>query len=102
MSRDFADFVREIEQTSTPGERRELDVARLRVRLGTRVMHERLTAGLTQQQLARASGIAQADISRIERGLSNPTAETIEDLAGPLGVTLDLVQVTDRAEPANV
>ena len=59
--------------------------------MGARVLQQRLAAGLTQQQLAAASGIAQADISRIERGQINPTAATLETLGGPLGVTLDYV-----------
>jgi transcriptional regulator with XRE-family HTH domain len=91
MSTQFDDFVRGVEGQSTPEERGELDAARARFKIGARVLQHRLAAGLTQQQLASASGIAQADISRIERGQSNPTTETLEALAGPLGVALDLV-----------
>jgi transcriptional regulator with XRE-family HTH domain len=91
MNANFGDFVREVENESTPAERRELDAARARFKLGARVLQRRRAAGFTQQQLAAASGIGQADISRIERGQSNPTAETLQALAGPLGVTLDLV-----------
>jgi len=91
MTTKFDDFVREVENGSTDEERRELDAARARFRIGARVLQQRLTAGLTQQQLAKASGIAQADISRIERGQINPTAATLETLGGPLGVTLGYV-----------
>lgn len=97
---DFDDFVREIEAANTPEEARELEAARARFKLGARVLQQRLAAGLTQQQLAAASGVAQADISRIERGQSNPTAETLEALAAPLGVTLDLVPTGDPLEAA--
>jgi len=45
----------------------------------------RAAQGWTQQQLAEAAGIAQADISRIERGLTNPTIRTVERLFGVLG-----------------
>ena len=99
MTTDFRDFVDEIEARNTPEEQRELDAARARFRLGLRVLKQRMAAGLTQQQLAAESGVAQADISRIERGQSNPTAETLEALAGPLGVTLDLVPVSHIEEP---
>jgi ribosome-binding protein aMBF1 (putative translation factor) len=95
---NFEDFVREVEGRSTPEERRELDAARARFTIGARLLQQRLAAGLTQQQLAAASGIAQADISRIERGQSNPTAETLEALGSPLGVTLDLVPAVGRAD----
>lgn len=101
MSTQFNDFVREVEGRSTLAERRELAAARARFGIGARVMQERLAAGLTQKQLASASGIAQSDISRIERGQANPTTETLNALAGPLGVTLDLVPAPDIAEHSN-
>jgi ribosome-binding protein aMBF1 (putative translation factor) len=102
MSTSFDDFVREIERQSTPEERRELDGARARFKIGARVLQQRLAAGLTQQQLAAASGVAQADISRIERGQANPTADTLAALAGPLGVSLDLVPLGEVSELAGV
>jgi DNA-binding XRE family transcriptional regulator len=49
-------------------------------------------AGITQKQLAEASGISQADISRYERGLGNPTRATIDALAVALGAHLELVR----------
>jgi ribosome-binding protein aMBF1 (putative translation factor) len=94
MTTNFDDFVRELEGRSTAEERRELDAARVRFKIGARVLQQRLAAGLTQRQLASASGVAQADISRIERGQANPTTETLQALAGPLGFTLDLVPAT--------
>jgi ribosome-binding protein aMBF1 (putative translation factor) len=48
--------------------------------------------GVTQQQLAEGSGISQADISRYERGLGNPTRATIDALAVALGAHLELVR----------
>ena len=102
MTNKFDDFVREVEDRSTPDERRELDAARARFKIGARLLKARLAAGLTQEELASAAGMAQGDISRIERGQSNPTAGTLEALATPLGVTLDLVPTTESAEPAGV
>ena len=37
---------------------------------------------LTQQQLAAVTGIAQADISRLENGTGNPSLRTLKRLAG--------------------
>lgn len=102
MTNKFDDFVREVEDRSTVEERRELEAARTRFKIGARILQARLAAGLTQEQLASASGVAQADISRIERGQANPTTGTLEALATPLGVTLDLVPTTESAEPAGV
>lgn len=47
--------------------------------------------GLTQAQLAERSGIDQADISRIERGATSPTARTLQRVADALGADLRLV-----------
>ncbi len=91
MTTKFDDFVREVEDGSTGEERRELEAARARFKIGARLLQQRLAAGLTQQQLAVASGIAQADISRIERGQINPTAATLQTLGAPLGVALDYI-----------
>ncbi len=44
----------------------------------------RKARGLSQKQLASAAGVQQADISKIERGLVNPTIRTLEKLARPL------------------
>ena len=46
---------------------------------------------LTQKQLAAASGINQGEISRIERGQTNPTAATLAALLAPLGARLGVV-----------
>jgi len=91
MGNNFHDFVTEVEGQASPEELRQLEAARTRFRIGSRLLQQRVSAGLTQQQLAQASGIAQADISRIERGQANPTTETLEALGKPLGVTIDLV-----------
>jgi XRE family transcriptional regulator, regulator of sulfur utilization len=100
MTNKFTDFVREVEEGSTAEERRELEAARARFKIGARLLEARLAAGLTQQELASASGVAQADISRIERGQSNPTTDTLGALAAPLGVTLDFVVASEDTEPA--
>jgi ribosome-binding protein aMBF1 (putative translation factor) len=100
MSTDnnFKDYVAEVEAGASEAERRELDAARHRFRIGTRLLQARLSAGLTQQQLASASGVAQADISRIEHGQANPTADTLSALARPLGVTLELVSAEETGQ----
>lgn len=48
----------------------------------------RRSAELTQKQLAEKSGINQADISKIERGVANPTVDTLERLAAAMGTEL--------------
>lgn len=45
---------------------------------------------VTQQQLAERTGIAQADISRLENGNSNPTLRTLQRLADGLEMTVEV------------
>ena len=55
------------------------------LRLGERVRQLRVGAGLTQSELA-GDRFSKEYVSQIERGKTRPTAETIEWLAGRLGV----------------
>lgn len=57
---------------------------------GISLYQARLEAGITQQQLADLTGINQADISRFERGISNPSLATIQRLADGLGMGLSI------------
>lgn len=47
--------------------------------------------GLTQAELAERCGIDQADISRIERGSTSPTARTLQRIAEALDADVRLV-----------
>lgn len=44
----------------------------------------RAAAGLSQKELAERSGIDQSDISKIERGIANPSTATLERIAKAL------------------
>jgi ribosome-binding protein aMBF1 (putative translation factor) len=59
--------------------------------LGLQFTEARQARGLTRQQLSEITGVAQADISRIERGTGNPTEATLQRLAAALGRKLALV-----------
>ncbi len=52
---------------------------------------------LTQVELAEKTGLPQAQISRIERGVVSPTSATLAKIAGALDADLRLVE---RAEPS--
>lgn len=59
--------------------------------LSVLVKKMRAYAGLSQRQLSSKIGVSQADISKIERGLANPSLSTISRIAEGTGtrVTLD-------------
>jgi ribosome-binding protein aMBF1 (putative translation factor) len=65
-----------------------------REELGAQILEARKSRHLTQPQLSAATGVQQAEISRIERGLSNPTAATITRLATALGQKVVLQPVS--------
>ena len=50
----------------------------------------RKASGLTQQQLAEKTGIAQADISKLENGSANPSLRTLRRLAAGMGMQIKL------------
>jgi DNA-binding XRE family transcriptional regulator len=54
--------------------------------LGEAVRFLRETKDLNQRELAMKSGIDATEISRLEKGKSNPTHETLHRLANGLGV----------------
>ena len=53
----------------------------LQFELGNAVLRARLEKGLSQTELANAIGTKQANISRIEAGLGNPTISLIQKIA---------------------
>lgn len=55
------------------------------------VLEARLGAGLSQRELARRSGVPQAAISRIERGLVSPRTETLDRLLRACGKDVALI-----------
>jgi transcriptional regulator with XRE-family HTH domain len=65
-------------------------VERARNPAGNLVRDARLRSRLSQRQLARRAGTSQAAISRIERGLEEPTLERLEQILAGLGWKLEL------------
>ena len=67
--------------------------------IGKTVRSLRGEAGLTQEELALASGLNTSEISNLERGWRNPRWETMKRLANGLGVSCaHMVEVAERFE----
>lgn len=52
------------------------------------VSSARAKAGISQKELAELTGIDQSDISKIERGVANPSVNTLNRIAVALGAKL--------------
>ncbi len=73
------------EYGKTIGQEKERDIALL---FAQQLSDARAKSGLTQKQLSEITGIYQADISKIERGIGNPSLLTLKRIADGIGVTL--------------
>ena len=56
--------------------------------IGQRLKHIRLSLGLSQRQLARQSGVANATISQIEAGKLNPTVSMLKKVLDGVPISL--------------
>lgn len=65
------------------------------IAIGEAVMSARAVKGFTQKELAKASGINQSDISKIEKGIANPTVTTLKRIASALGMKLQVSLVQE-------
>lgn len=65
--------------------------------LGEDIARLRRANHLSQSTLAGLAGVQQADISRIERGLGNPTRDTLTRLASALDARLTVVPRDESA-----
>lgn len=66
-----------------------LTVMNARERVGRNVRRLRVAAGVTQEVLAVDAKLETTHVSRIERGLGNPTLDVLERLADALSVEIE-------------
>ncbi|HUA73194.1 MAG TPA: helix-turn-helix transcriptional regulator [Solirubrobacteraceae bacterium] len=74
------------------------------MKIGNLIRERRCEGGLSQLSLARRAGTTQAAVSRIERGLTSPTWETVEALLLAMGYEADLRvrRLSGRFDPAHL
>jgi DNA-binding XRE family transcriptional regulator len=88
---DLKDFLSEVaEETKAAGADavKALDAYGEHFRLARQLLQLRKEHRWTQQEFAKKSGVPQSEISRIERGESNPTYQTLVALARSLNMTV--------------
>jgi predicted transcriptional regulator len=86
MSTNFDDYLKE--QLKDPEFRKEYEALQPERALIQALIDARCESGLTQKQLSELSGIAQGDISKLEKGKSNPSVRTLQKLAKGMGKVL--------------
>ncbi len=78
------------EQMKDPEFKQEYDALEPEFAIIQALIDARKASGLTQKQLAEITGIAQADISKLENGNANPSLRTLQRLASGMGTWLKI------------
>lgn len=91
MGTRFGDYLARSKAADAPEDAALRESFAAGITLGLQYRDARVAQGLTQSELAARSGIAQAEISRIERGAGNPTEATLDRLAAALDRRLALI-----------
>lgn len=55
-----------------------------------KIVEARIAEGMTQAELAKACGMKQANLSRLENGNGNPSVATLQKIAHGLGRKLEI------------
>ena len=88
MGTKFDDFLKE--QFENPEIKKEYDALAPEFAIIQAMIDARQASGMTQKQLSDKTGIAQADISKLERGNANPSLRTLQRLAAGMGMQIKL------------
>lgn len=82
----FNDYLNE--QMKDPAFKEEWDALEPEFTIMQAMIDARKASGLTQKQLSERTGIAQADISKLESGIANPSLKTLQRLAAGMGMKI--------------
>ena len=83
---NYNNFVKE--PLKNPDFKKEYDALEPEFAVIQALIDARKKAGLTQKDLSERTGIAQGDISKLERGNGNPSLKTLQRLADAMGMKL--------------
>lgn len=85
---NFKDFL--AEQLKDPDIKAEYDALEPEFSIMQAIIDARKLSGLTQKQLSEKTGIAQADISKLESGNANPSLRTLQRIAAGMGMRIKI------------
>lgn len=78
------------EQLQDPEFAKEYEVIQPEMDIIKAIVEARTSQHLTQKELAKRTGINQADISKLENGTRNPSINLLKRLADGMGMTLKI------------
>lgn len=93
MATKFSEFMRGVDEEARaegPEAVAQLEALRDHFRLGRQLAQARLEQKLSQTEVAKRAQVNQADVSKIERGVANPTLVTLSAVACAVGLEVDL------------
>lgn len=88
MGTNFRDLLNE--RLQNEDFKKEYDSLEPEYELVKAFLEARKNADMTQSELAKASGVAQSDISKLENGNSNPTLKMLWRLADSMNMHLKI------------
>ena len=91
---DFRNYLNR--QLQRPSFKAEWDTPQPELTIAQAMIDARKESGLTQKQLSERTGIAQADISKLERGNANPSLRTLQRLAAGMGMNVRIEFVSNK------
>jgi ribosome-binding protein aMBF1 (putative translation factor) len=94
MTRSYKDVTAARRERLSAAAKGQREVFERAYDIAVQIIELRERHGLTQAELAERCGMDQADISRIERGSTSPTARTLRRIAEALDADLRLVART--------
>ena len=95
MATKFKDFLREIEEGAEAEGREaveQLKTFRALFRLGRQLAQARRRVHLSQKQIARRADIDPSEVSNMERGVANPTFNTLHAVVSAVGLEITLTK----------
>lgn len=95
----FRDYLNE--QLQNPEFKKEFDALEPEYALRQAIIDARNSANISQKELSERTGIAQADISKLENGNANPSLKTLTRLAEGLGMMLKITFEPIPVSPRN-
>lgn len=90
---NFKEFKKQM--LSNPEVREEYDALEAEFDIIQALIDARKKQNITQKELSERTGITQADISRIEKGMRNPSLEMVKRICKGLGMRLKVEYISN-------